>query len=108
MTDKSGILYQNLGNAKIYNSFLSLLSFTNLSFYQEKFTFIKELYPKSIEICKKCENFNGISTGLKWLIGAPDANDAEFYSAAIKTLQNKNPETLTLMRAQIHMMNSAS
>jgi hypothetical protein len=51
--------------------------------------------------------FNGISTGLKWLIGAPDANDAEFYSAAIKTLQNKNRETLTLMRQQIHIMNSA-
>jgi hypothetical protein len=153
ITDKPGIFYQNLGNVKIYNSFLSLLSFTNLSFYQEKFTFIKDLYPKSIEICKKCENFNGqayscnrslrfielqiiqlnkkletiahltehtvhtsrqrrglfngISTGLKWLIGAPDANDAEFYSVAIKTLQNKNRETLTLMRQQIHIMNSA-
>jgi predicted O-linked N-acetylglucosamine transferase (SPINDLY family) len=51
--------------------------------------------------------FNGFSTGLKWFIGAPDANDAKFYSAAIKTLQNKNRETLTMMRQEIHIMNSA-
>lgn len=149
----AGIFYQNLGNVKIYSSYLSLLSFTNLTLYNEKFLLVKNMHLKSIELCQRCENINGqriickkslqflefqirqinqkietiahltdhttqtsrkkrglingVSSALKWLFGTPDANDAQFYSNAIKSLQSKNRNTLNLMQQQIHVISSA-
>ncbi|XP_063920701.1 uncharacterized protein LOC135135549 [Zophobas morio] len=50
---------------------------------------------------------NGVSTGLKWLFGIPDADDAEFYSDSIKSLLSQNRDTQLLMQKQIHIISSA-
>lgn len=41
---------------------------------------------------------NGISTGLKWLFGTSDADDAIFYSDSINSLINDQKQTHTLMQ----------
>lgn len=49
---------------------------------------------------------NGVSTGLKWLFGTPDADDAIFYSDSIKSLIDDQRQTHTLMQQQVRIISS--
>lgn len=49
---------------------------------------------------------NGISYGLKWLFGTPDADDAMFYSDSINSLIDDQKQTHTLMQQQIRIISS--
>lgn len=49
---------------------------------------------------------DGIGTGLKWLFGIPNAEDAHFYSDSINALINNQKQTETLMQQQITIMSS--
>lgn len=48
----AGIFYQNLGTTKISHDYFTLLSFTNLSIYQEQLELIKTTYSRSINLCR--------------------------------------------------------
>ncbi|XP_065156162.1 uncharacterized protein [Atheta coriaria] len=50
---------------------------------------------------------NGIGTGLKWLFGTPDADDAEKFTASIDTLFSNQRETRLLMQQQVHVLIAA-
>lgn len=48
--------------------------------------------------------FNGASSGLKWLIGTPDSDDAESYSKSNDALMHNDRDTQLIMKQQIHVM----
>lgn len=49
--NKSGIFYRNLGHVKLNIDELTLLSYTNVSFYQRKLKFINSIFTKTLSIC---------------------------------------------------------
>ncbi|XP_029054113.2 uncharacterized protein LOC114881473 [Osmia bicornis bicornis] len=49
---------------------------------------------------------NGASYILNWLIGTPDADDAQYYSESIKSLLNDNRQTQVLLKSQIQVVTS--
>lgn len=58
----AGIFYNNLGTTKISHDHFTLLSFTNLSIYQEKLELIKTTYSRSINLCRHPnENFTRLT-----------------------------------------------
>lgn len=59
ISSAAGIFYQNLGNVKTYSSYINLLSYTNLTFYNHKFNLIKNIYLEGLDLCHRCENVNG-------------------------------------------------
>lgn len=60
VNNQAGIFYQGLGHVKISNDYFTLLSYTNISFYQYKLQILKNLYTQSSTLCihthlKQCD-----------------------------------------------------
>ncbi|KAK9687374.1 Integrase zinc binding domain [Popillia japonica] len=49
---------------------------------------------------------DGASYALKWLIGTPDADDANYYSGSINTLLEDNKQTQTLLKSQVQIISN--
>lgn len=157
ITNKAGIFYHELGVAKISHDHFTLLSFTNISFFETELEFLTRMYLKSKDLCfytrisdelskfnkntytcrqtlklinfqinnleQKFETikhltshsskdlqrskrgvFNGLSYALKWLTGTPDSDDAQYYTDAIKNLNEQNHDIQMLLKQQTQIM----
>ncbi|XP_044765738.1 uncharacterized protein LOC123321989 [Coccinella septempunctata] len=143
----SGIIFHNLGLAKISNEHFTLLSYINLTHIEEKVQVIKDFYSITLSTChiaindqlanecfnqmkyiqKKLETIqksfniithkinvisrrkrrglmNAVGTGIKWLFGNPDSDDAQFYSDSINSLINNEKQTEVLMQQQVNVI----
>lgn len=59
---QAGIFYNNIGTTKISHDYFTLLSFTNISLYQDKLELIKNVYSRSINLCRHPnENFTRLT-----------------------------------------------
>lgn len=72
----------------------------------EKSEILSHISSNEIKSRRKRGLINGVSYVLKWLIGTPDAKDAEFYTDSITSLVTENKETQGLLKSQIQVISS--
>lgn len=65
INDRSGIFYQHLGQARISHDKFTLLSFINISIYEEKLKLADNIYQISLPLCKNNYKKNDNATKTK-------------------------------------------
>lgn len=58
---KSGIFYHNMGKVLLYSDQLTLLTFTNITFYVNKLQITKNMFTKSTNICNHIHEFEHVT-----------------------------------------------
>lgn len=102
---------------RLSNKYLSLISNRPKGFQHTTSSFIKislnkinarltELSAYSTKPRAKRELLDGLGSVLKWLIGTPDAKDAQHYESCIKLLEKHELEQADILKQQIQIVSS--